>query len=75
MSGLEQRSKATLRQRRLRARQSREEWVAPVPVTPAVIDVLLDLGWLAEHESEDRGDIGQAIGAMLADLALHHHKA
>jgi len=36
---------------------------------------LLDLGWLAEHESEDRGDIGQAIGAMLADLALHHHKA
>ncbi len=34
-----------------------------VPVSHAVIGVLLDLGWLAQHESEDRREIGRGIGA------------
>ena len=74
MSGLAQR-KATIRQRRLRERQRRGEVVVRVPVSHAVIGVLLDLGWLAEHESEDRREIGRGIGALLEDLALHHGRA
>jgi hypothetical protein len=59
------------RQRRRRARAGRGEIVAPVPVCGSVIDSLVGLHWLYEHEAEDRTRIGNAIAAMLLDLAEH----
>ena len=60
---------ATERMRRLRARQRRGDVVAPVEVSPAVVETLIDLAWLPENASEDRKAIGLAVSEMLAELA------
>jgi len=39
-----------------------------------VIGVLIDLGWVAESESEDRGQIACGIAKMLFDLAASHRR-
>jgi hypothetical protein len=57
------------RQRRRRARARRREIVCPVPIGEQVINKLCGLHWLDEHEAEDRTRIGNAIAAMLLDLA------
>jgi hypothetical protein len=53
------------RQKRLRARQRNGEVVVSVTVTNEIIAALIDLGWLLEHESEDRKHIGAAIRKLL----------
>ena len=59
------------RQRRRRARARRCEVVAPVAVGPSILDALIELHWLAECEAASRDKIGDAITAMLTDLARH----
>lgn len=58
-----------VRQRRRRARARRHEIVAPTPVGERVLDVLVNLHWLADKDADDSRKIGAAIGAMLSDLA------
>jgi hypothetical protein len=45
--------------------------VAPVEYSGAIIDLLVDLGWLDLAQSEDRAQIGAAISRMIADAAAH----
>jgi hypothetical protein len=63
--------RATARQRRHRARVRRGERVAPVVFGEAVLDTLVALRWLREDEAEDRAKVGEAIAALLTDLAQH----
>jgi hypothetical protein len=44
----------------------------PLKDLNGLITVLLDLQWLPETKSEDRKEIGIAIGLMLDDLAVRH---
>lgn len=55
------------RQRRWLARQRNGEVVCPVAVSRHVLHILIDLGWLQEHESADRNEVGRAIAALLED--------
>lgn len=60
------------RQRRLRARQRVGVVMPYVAVTDTVVELLIDLGWLELAVSEDREQIGLAIGKMLAASASQH---
>ncbi len=60
------------RQARWRAHQRADQVVAPTPTSYAVITLLIDLGWLDEAKSEDRTEVGKAIGRMLEDTARRH---
>lgn len=57
------------RQRAWRARQRAGAVVAPVPVPPAVVALLIDLGWLSEDVSEDRRAVADAIARVLSEAA------
>jgi len=59
-------SRRSAAQRAYRARQRAGRIVAPVEVGADVVDLLVRLGWLAEHEADDKVAIGKAIAAMLA---------
>jgi hypothetical protein len=61
------------RQKAWRARQRRGAAVYRVEAGHAVLNLLVDLGWLQEDESVDRRQVAEAIGALLADSARHHH--
>ena len=63
------RERASERMRRYRARLRAGTVVAQVPVTFSVVDMLIDRGWLAIEQSEDRDNIGAAIAALLEDAA------
>jgi hypothetical protein len=60
---------ATERTRRYRERLRCEVIVVPVPVTNEIVGFLIDMHWLTEAVSENRTEIGRAIGAVLADSA------
>jgi hypothetical protein len=68
------RSSAAERQRRRWGRIRRGEAVAPVTFNAPILDTLIALRWLAEHDATDRAKVGDAIGRMLADLAQHRLK-
>jgi hypothetical protein len=59
------------RQRRWRARQHphRRELVAPVPVPPVVVALLVETGWLQPSEINNREQIGSAVSVLLKDAA------
>jgi hypothetical protein len=59
-----------IRSRRWRARQKRSKAVAPVEYDGEVLNMLVRLGWLGEHEVGDPKEIGRAIGAMVKDAAV-----
>jgi hypothetical protein len=56
------------RTKRYRARLASGCRIAPVPYSDDVVDALIDLGWLAMSDSEDRAKVGDAISRMLADI-------
>jgi hypothetical protein len=60
---------ATARTRRYRERLRAGAVMVPIAVTPEILGLLIDTGWLSESESEDRRQIAAALGAMLADAA------
>jgi hypothetical protein len=62
---------AAERQRRRRARARRGEIVVPTPVCASVLDTLVALRWLDDRDAADRAKVGDAIGALLSDLAKH----
>ena len=76
MHGARARTKAAERQRRWRQRQhpNRHELIAPVPVCDDVIALLVQTGWLASREWQNRKQIGAAIEAMLKDAARHQRR-
>ena len=43
--------------------------MAPVDVDHAIVETLIGLAWLPRNRSEDRAEIGRAIGRMLAEMA------
>jgi hypothetical protein len=53
--------RAAERQRQWRARQRNGAAVYLVPADHAVLNMLIDLGWLGENESADRREVGKAI--------------
>jgi hypothetical protein len=59
---------ATERKRRYRALDKAGGAVLSVPIKDlnALIETLLELRWLGEHESEDRKQIAIAVGALSA---------
>ena len=57
------------RQRRLRIRQRDGKVVAPLELSHEVIDVLIDLGWVGERESEDRRQVGIGAARALEEMA------
>jgi hypothetical protein len=63
------------RQARWLAHQEACEVVAPVVVSDPETEMLIDLGWLERAKSEDRREVGAAIGRMLAEVAAEHLKA
>jgi hypothetical protein len=65
----ELRAAATARTKRYRERSHKGIAIAPVPVSCAILDLLLGTHWLEVGESENRQQIGAAIGRMLADTA------
>lgn len=67
-----ERRQANARTQRLRAHQRAGEIVVDVVINNDSIAMLLDLQWLDESVSEDRREIGSAIGRLLADAAAHH---
>jgi hypothetical protein len=56
------------RQARYRERQERGDVVITRDFTPAETAKLARLGYLGEHELEDRRAISEAITAIIADL-------
>jgi hypothetical protein len=62
------------RQARWRARQKRDVAICDVPVSHAVINMLIDLRWLQADESENREQIADAILRLLTDAARHYQK-
>jgi hypothetical protein len=57
------------RQRQCRKRRQQGIAVVPVPIGEAVFDTLVALNWLRDGDAADRAKVGEAIGAMLCDLA------
>jgi hypothetical protein len=56
------------RMRRYRRRQAAGDVMVTRPFTPAETAKLLQLGYLREHELEDRVAIAEAVAAVIADL-------
>jgi hypothetical protein len=65
---------ATARTRRYRERLRAGAVMVPIAVSPEILGLLIDTGWLSESESEDRRQIAAALGALLADAAAHHRR-
>lgn len=67
----DRRHAATARARKARFRQRRRDgcFVAPVEVTPAILDCLIGLDHLRERDAADPRRVGAAIAALLADTA------
>jgi hypothetical protein len=57
------------RQRLCRKRRRQGIAVVPVPVGEAVFDTLVALNWLRDGDAANRAKVGEAIAAMLCDLA------
>ena len=57
------------RQRKWRERQRHDRFVVPAEIDFAIVDALIDLGWLIEEDAADRDLIGAAIARALSDLA------
>lgn len=64
----ERRAALRLRQARYRERQATGDIVVTRQFTPAETAKLCRLGYLGEHELEDRAAIAEAITAVIADL-------
>jgi hypothetical protein len=64
----ERRAATRARQARYRERQATGDIVVSRQFTPAETAKLCRLGYLGEHELEDRRAISEAIGAVIADL-------
>lgn len=62
------------RMRRYRNRQRAGSVVAPTPVSPEVVELLIALHWLDRDVSESRQAIGEAISCMLAECAANSQK-
>jgi hypothetical protein len=64
------RQAASARERKARFLKRREKgcFVAPVEVTPEIVDCLTELHWLRELDANDPRKVGVAIAAMLADV-------
>ena len=56
-------------ERRRGARLPAGTAVYPVELGAAGMQMLIDLGWLAEHQAADRAAVGQAVAALLRDAA------
>jgi hypothetical protein len=63
------RAASNARTQRYRARIAAGAIIAPVTINHPIIDMLIDFGWLAIEVSEDRTEIGAAIGRFLADAS------
>ena len=62
------------RQRRLRDRQKRGAFVAPVEVSEDIAAMLIELGWLRGDDASDRECAGLAIQTLLEHSARKHGK-
>ncbi len=57
------------RQRDYRRRQGKGEVVAPVIVSHAIVELLLNLRWIEAEASEDRRAVADAIRRVLSEAA------
>jgi hypothetical protein len=57
------------KQRAYRARQKQDLAVYSATISFAVLDALVEWGWLREDEADDRRQVGRAITALLQDAA------
>jgi hypothetical protein len=57
------------RQARYEARQRAGVALYPAPLGAGEIDALVALGWLREGTEADRGRVGEAIAALIRDMA------
>jgi hypothetical protein len=57
------------RQARYEARQRAGVALYPAPLGAAEIDTLVALGWLQEGTESDRGRVGEAVAALIRDMA------
>ena len=55
--------------RRYRQRVNDHVLIAPVAVSDLMMDYLVKLGWLKNHDAVDRSKVGEAIGIGLAESA------
>jgi hypothetical protein len=65
------RRRAALRQRRWRQRKARRQAVYAVTIDGEVLNMLVRLGHLADHEASDRKQVARAIAALLTEAARH----
>lgn len=59
---------AAERMRRYRRRQRSGIVIAPVPCTPLVVEVLLELGYVSDEASRVPQQLGEAISRVLLSL-------
>lgn len=64
----ERRAATRRRQARYRERQAAGDIIVTRQFTPAETAKLCRLGYLAEHELEDRAALAEAVTAVIADL-------
>jgi hypothetical protein len=57
------------RQARYEARQRAGVALYPAPLGAAEIDALMAAGWLREGAETDRGRVGEAVAALIRDMA------
>ncbi|MET4016057.1 hypothetical protein [Bradyrhizobium sp. S3.2.12] len=62
---------AAAKQRRYRMRLKQHQIAVVVPVSEAVINLVIRTGWLAERDAHRRELVANAIARMLADAAQH----
>ena len=65
----EKRARVRMRTRLWRRRQRNGQMMVLVETDAEIIDVLLQLRWLAEIKADDKGQIGVAIKRLLLDTA------
>jgi hypothetical protein len=63
------RCQRTLRTARYRARQRAGLACYTIEVGPGVLDLLVKLHWLGDHEVADAREVSKALSALLADAA------
>jgi hypothetical protein len=59
------------RQARYEARQRAGVALYPAPLGADEIDALIALGWLREGTESDRTRVGEALAALVRDMALN----
>jgi hypothetical protein len=74
MSGEDsKRARHRQRQAAYEARQRAGVALYPAPLGAAEIDALIALGWLREGTESNRIRVGEALAAIVRDMALNKH--